>query len=86
MNELLLFSILNSFYKNTEFTYELEIITKLFFLDVLLIRANSTLETAIYTKITNNGVYQHWDSFPPNYWKRSTLRSVVTRAYKICST
>ena len=37
-------------------------------------------------KSTNNDVYLHWDSFAPKNWKRSTLRSILTRAYKICST
>ena len=78
--------ILNTFHKNIKFTYELEINKKISFLDVLLIRKNDTLETTIYRKSTNNGVYLHWDSFAPKNWKRSTLRSILTRAYKICST
>ena len=26
-----------------------------------------------------------WNSFAPNTWKRGTLRSVITRAYDVCS-
>ena len=78
--------ILNTFHKNIKFTYELEINNKISFLDVLLIRKNDTLETTIYRKSTNNGVYLHWNSFAPKNWKRSTLRSILARAYKICST
>ena len=78
--------ILNAFHKSIKFTYELEINKKISFLDVLLIRKNDTLETTIYRKSTNNGVYLHWDSFAPKNWKRSTLRSILTRPYKICST
>ena len=78
--------ILNTFNKNIKFTYELEINKKISFLNVLLIRKNGTLETTIYIKCTNNGVYLHWDSFAPKNWKHTTLRSVLTRAYKICST
>ena len=78
--------ILNTFHKSIKFTYELEINKKISFLDVLLIRKNDTLETTIYRKSTNNGVYLHWDSFAPKNWKHSTLRSILTRAYKICST
>ena len=51
-----------------------------------VIRKNDTLEKTIYRKSTNNGVYLHWDSFAPKNWKRSTLRSILARAYKICST
>ena len=78
--------ILNTFHKDINFTYELEINNKSSFSDVILIRKNDTLETTIYRKSTNNRVYLHWDSFPPKNWKRSTLRSILTRAYKICST
>ena len=51
-----------------------------------VIRKNDTLEKTIYRKSTNNGVYLHWDSFAPKNWKRNTLRSILARAYKICST
>ena len=73
--------ILNTFHKSIKFTYELEINKKISFLDVLLIRKNDTLETTIYRKSTNNGVYLHWDSFAPKNWKGSTLPSILTRAY-----
>ena len=59
---------------------------KISFLDVLLIRNNDTLETTIYRKSTNNGVYLHWNSYAPKNWKRSTLHSILGRAYKILST
>ena len=78
--------ILNTFHKNIKFTYELEINKKISFLDVLLIRKNETLETTIYRKSTNDGVYLHWDSSAPKNWKRSTLRSILTTAYKMRST
>ena len=78
--------ILNTFHKNIQFTYELEINNKISFLNVLLIRKNDTLETTIFGKSINNEVYRYWDSFAPKNWKRSTLRSILARAYKICST
>ena len=77
--------ILNTFHKNIKFTYELEINKKISFLDVLLIRKNDTLEPTIYRRSTNNGVYLHWDSFAPKNWKNITLCSILTRAYRICS-
>ena len=76
----------NTFHKNIKFTYELEINKKISFLDVLLIRKNDPLETTIYRKSNNNGVYLYWDSFAPKNWKDSTLRSTLTRTYNICST
>ena len=51
--------ILNTFHKDINFTYELEINNKSSFSDVILIRKNDTLETTIYRKSTNNRVYLH---------------------------
>ena len=42
-------------------------------------------ETTVYRKPTNNGIYLHWNSFAPSTWKRGTLRSIITRAYNVCS-
>ena len=78
--------ILNTFHKNIKFPYELKINKKISFLDVLLIRKNDTFETMIYRKSTNNGIYLHWDSFAPKNWESSTVHSILTRAYNICST
>ena len=78
--------ILNTFHKNTQFTYELEIKKKISFLDVPLIRENSTLETTIYRKSTKNGIYLDLSSFALKNCKRSTLRSALTRTYQICLT
>ena len=59
---------------------------KIAFLDVLIIRDNNTLKTTAYIKKTHNGVSLHWKSFAPPTWKHSTLCSIITRAYRICST
>ena len=63
----------------------MEINKKISFLDILIIRKNDTLE-AIYRKSSNNAVYLYWDLCAPKNWKRSTLRSILTRTYKVCST
>ena len=75
-------TVLNNFHKNIEFTYEMELNKKI----ALIIRNNNTLKTSLYRKKTHNGVYLHWKSFAPPTWKRSTLRSIITRAYRTCST
>ena len=79
-------TVLNSFHQNIEFTYEMEENGKITFLDVLIIRNNNTLKTTVYRKKTHNGVYLYWKFFAPPTWKRSTLRSIITRAYRIFST
>ena len=79
-------TVLNNFHKNVDFTYEMEENGKIEFLDVLIIRHNDTLKTTVYRKKTHNGVYLHWKSFASPTWNRSKLRSIITRAYIICST
>ena len=59
---------------------------KIAFLDVLIIRNNNTLKTTVYRKKAHDEVYLHWKYFLPPTWKGSTLQSIITRAYTICST
>ena len=40
----------------------------------------------MYKKKTHNRIYLHWKSFAPPTWKSDTLRSIITRTYRICST
>ena len=79
-------SVLNSFDMNIEFTYETENEGKLPFLDVILIRKGNDITTTVYRKATNNDVYLDWNAFAPNTWKRGTLKTLIERAYLICST
>ena len=46
----------------------------------------NTLKTTVYRAKTHGGVYLHWKSFAPPTLKRSSLRSIITRAHRICST
>ena len=77
---------LNSFHKNIQLTYELENQNKLPFLDILLIRRGTKIETAVYRKSRNNRIYLNWGSFAPVTWKRGTLKTLFNRAYVVCST
>ena len=56
------------------------------FLDVEMQRTNETLATTVYRKETNDDMYLNWNSFSPDTWKRSTFRTLIERAYVICST
>ena len=76
---------LNSFHPNIGFTYEKENNSQLPFLNVLFIRNGTHLDTAVYRKDTHNDLYLHWDAFAPVSWKRGTLRTLINRAYLICS-
>ena len=77
---------LNRFYQNIQFIYELEKNNKLAFLDVLLIRNKEKIETTVYRKPTNSDIYLNWKSFSPCSWKRGTSKTIIRRAYLICST
>ena len=58
-------------------------------MDVLICRNNNSIETAVYRKSTNNDIYLIWNAFPPDTWKRGTLKTLVERtyiAYIVCST
>ena len=76
---------LNSFHPKIQFTFEIESSGRIPFLDILIIRKKSKIETTVYRKSTDTGIYLNWFSFAPNTWKRGTLKNLVHRAYNICS-
>ena len=78
-------SILNSFHKNMKFTFEEEKDNKISFLDVLILRNGSSIETTVYRKFAHNDVYIHSDSFSPNSWKVGTMKTLLLRAFVLCS-
>ena len=50
-------SVLNSFHKNIQFTYEVESDAKLPLLDMLLMRNHKDIATTVYRKESNSDVY-----------------------------
>ena len=78
-------SSLNSYYSNIQFTMEIEQNNQIPFLDVLFIRNMETSSTTVYRKITSTDIYINWKSFAPNNWKWETLKTLVRRAYDVCS-
>ena len=77
--------VVTSFHKNINLTYEEEHNNTLPFLDVLLIGDSEKLNTTVYRKNTHNDLCLHWNSFTPISWKRETLKSLISRAYIVCS-
>ena len=64
----------NYYHPNLQFTFELENVDKLSFLDFLVIRqSNNKVETTVYRKNANKDIYLNWFSDAPNTWKRETL-------------
>ena len=80
-----LLSFLKNFHPKIKFTYEMEFESKLAFLDNLPHRDGHDIIKTVYRKVTNNDVYLNWYSFCPREQKRETFRSLVQRAYIICS-
>ena len=77
--------MLNGFHRNIQFTYEVEIDSKISFLDVLVILdSNNNINTTVYRKSTNNDNYLNWESFAPDTWKCGTLKALPKRAYDVC--
>ena len=50
-----------------------------------LIRTGDNIETCVFRKPTNTGIYNHWNSFAPFQWKYSTLTTLVYREHIVCS-
>ena len=42
-------------------------------------------ETHVYTKSANIDIYIHWNSYAPSSRKRTTLSTLIMRAYMISS-
>ena len=55
-------SVLSSFHKNIQFTYEVESDAKLPLLDMLLMRNHKDIATTVYRKESNSDVYLYWIS------------------------
>ena len=76
--------VVETYHTNIKFTIETETENKISFLNVLLL--DSLISTKVYRKNTNTDIYINWKSIAPNNWKWGTLKTLVTRAFDICST
>ena len=84
--------ILNQFYNkinavhpNIRFSVEMEHNNQLAFLDVLLTKCHNVLETTVFRKKTNTGLYMKWSSLCPIKYKRNLINCLLERSYRICS-
>ena len=79
------FEQLNSLHPALRFTMECEQERKLPFMDVLLTRRNGKLVRSVYRKPMFTGLYVRWDSFSPMDQKIAAVKSLFSRAMRICS-
>ena len=55
------------------------------FLDILISRKRN-ITKIVYRKSTCNDIYLNWNGFAPHLWNRGTFKTIVERAFIICST
>jgi hypothetical protein len=76
---------LNSISNHIKFTKEDENNNKIVFLDVELQKTPNGLQTAWHRKNTNTAVYLNKNANSPKTHKTAAIRSLIYRAYNICS-
>ena len=77
---------LNQLHPCLKFKIELEVLDKLPFLDILIIKTDSSVVTTVYRKLTHSGLLTHFTSYVPFRYKRNAIWGLLDRAYKLCST
>ena len=70
-------SVLNSFEKNTQFTFEEGNDETIPFLDNFISRKRNDITAAVYRKSTCNVIYLNWNAFALCPWKRGTFTVLV---------
>jgi len=80
------FNTLNSVHNNITFTKELECGDSLAYVDVVIEKSQSGIQTTTYRKPTHSVLNTHWTSFIPHHQKRNLVFGLLDRAYKIAST
>ena len=80
------YKYINSLDPNIKFTYEGEKEDLITFLDVNILKSQGKIDTKWHLKSTNTGTYLHKNSCSPTNHKVSAIRSLINRAYRICST
>ena len=76
---------LNSKHPNIKFTKEMEVDSKLSFLDILVTRNENHFITSVYRKPTFTGLGMNFLSFSPKLFKINSMKTLINRAYNICS-
>ena len=79
------FTQLNALHSSIQFTAELSSNNVLPFIGVNCHKVGSSIETSVYHKPTDNGLLLHYHSHTDQRYKRSLLRTMITRAYRISS-
>ena len=81
----LFLNYLNKQHQNIKFTCEIEHNNTLPFLDINVNKNNCGFTTSIYRKDTFTGLGTHFLSFDPMKFKINAIRTLIYRAYNLCS-
>ena len=73
----------NNLVPSIKFTVEWEEGGKISFLDTMVYRRTSGFSTAVYRKPTHSNQFLHYYSWHPDHIKRSSLFSLLLRAYRL---
>lgn len=68
-----------------KFTFEIEQKKSISFLDVQVTRRENKVDTAVYTKPTNNGQCLNYYSIAPDRYKTGLIRTLLHRGYIVSS-
>lgn len=79
------FRLLNGLHPALQFTVENECDGILPFMDVLVKRVENGFVRSVFRKPTFTGLYTRWDSYAPTSQKINLIKSLTTRAVRICS-
>ncbi|MEL6606368.1 MAG: reverse transcriptase domain-containing protein [Cyanobacteria bacterium J06614_10] len=77
---------LNSKHNNIKFTCEREVDGSLPFLDINIKKHGNGFKTNVFRKPTHTGLGLNWYSFCPDIYKINSIKTLLNRAYDICST
>ena len=82
------FNAINNHHRNITFTKEEQQTDsdEFSFLDVNIIKQNDKFHTHTYYKPTHTGLYTNWYSFTPRKYKINLVKTLLSRAWDICST
>jgi len=75
----------NKVHLNVSFSKEVEADRQLAYLDVLLTKTETGIESTTYRKNTHTGLYNEWESLSPLQYKKSIIQSLLHRSCEICS-
>ena len=79
------FDFINTLHPNIKFTMECEKDGKISFLDTVVNKDRDKFLLNMYRKPTFTGLYTHWSSLIPLCYKIGLVKSLLNRAYCICS-